>query len=78
VSITFETDNNVIVYALEKILTYARDNRYIFLVQSIWWIALIIGLQKELIIHIDNLRLRWEIHGAAGMVYPDSANIHPA
>jgi hypothetical protein len=57
-TITFEHDNDVIIYALEKIISYARDNRYIFLAQSVWWISSIIGLQEGLVIHIDNLRKR--------------------
>jgi hypothetical protein len=55
-TITFTNDNDVIVYALEKIIAHARNNHYIFLAQSIWWISSIIGLQQGLVIHIDNLR----------------------
>jgi hypothetical protein len=58
--ITFANDNDVIVYALKKIFTYARDSQYIILAQSVWWIALIIGSQQELVIHIDNLKKRSE------------------
>jgi hypothetical protein len=57
-TITLENENDVIVYALEKIISYARDNQYIFFAQSVWWIASIIGLQSGLIIHIDNLKGR--------------------
>jgi len=57
-TITLKNDNDVIVYGLEKIISYARENQYIFLAQSIWWIASIIGLQQGLIIHIDNLKNR--------------------
>jgi len=53
-TITFENDNNVIVYALGKIISYARNNQFIFLAQSVWWISSIIGLQQGLIIRIDN------------------------
>jgi hypothetical protein len=60
-TITFENDNDVIVYALEKIISYARDNQYIFLAQSVWWISSIIGLQEGLVIHIDKLRIRKDI-----------------
>jgi hypothetical protein len=42
-TITFANDNDVIIYALEKILSYARDTQYIFLAQSVWWITSIIG-----------------------------------
>jgi len=59
--ITFENDNDVIVYALEKIISYARDNQYVFLAQSIWWISSILELQQGLIVHIDNLRIRSEV-----------------
>jgi hypothetical protein len=57
-TITFENDNDIIVYALERIISYARENHYIFLAQSIWWISSIIGLQQGLVIHIDNCRRR--------------------
>jgi hypothetical protein len=53
-TITFESDKDVIVYALEKIISHARENSYIFLAQSVWWIASIIGLQQQLIVYIDN------------------------
>jgi hypothetical protein len=57
-TITFENDNDLIVYALEKIISYVRNNHSIFLAQSIWRISSIIGLQEGLIIHIDNLEAR--------------------
>jgi len=57
-TITFGNDNDVIVYALEKIISYARDNQHIFLAQSVWWISSDIGLQQGLVNHIDTLRDR--------------------
>jgi len=54
-TITFENDNHIIVYALKMIISFARDNQYIFLAESIWWIASVIGRQQGLIVHIDNL-----------------------
>jgi hypothetical protein len=57
-TLTFKSDQDVIIYALEKIIELARENRYIFLAQSIWWISSVIGLQQGLIIHIDNLKAR--------------------
>jgi hypothetical protein len=67
-TITFENDYEVIVYAIEKIISYARDNQYLFLAQSIWWISSIVGLQEGLVIHIDNLKLPSELR--------HSSNIH--
>jgi len=89
-TITFENDNKVIVYALEKIIAYARNNRYIFLPQSVWWISLIIGLHQGLVTHIDNLRIRSNVSHiesqpglpvdsklsiAAGLEVPDLARL---
>jgi len=55
-TITFDNDNEVIVYALDKIISYARENQYIFLAQSVWWISSITGLQQKLVDRIENLR----------------------
>ena len=55
-SITFENDNNIIVYTLERIISYARRNQQVFVAQCVWWLASIIGLEEELIIRINILR----------------------
>jgi hypothetical protein len=67
VTITFANDNNIILYPYVLIISYTRDNEYIFLAQTIWWTASIIGLQQGLVMHIDNLRKRSEamVRGAA-------------
>jgi len=57
-TLTFENDNDVIVYALEKIISYTRQHQYIFVAQSVWWQASIIGIPQGLAIHIDNLNSR--------------------
>jgi hypothetical protein len=57
-TITFASDKDVIVYDLQTIISFARDNSYIFLAQSVWWISSIIGLQQGLVIYIDNLKIR--------------------
>jgi hypothetical protein len=56
--ITFENDNDVIVYALEKVISYARRTQQIFVAQCVWWIAGIIGLEESLVIYIDRLHGR--------------------
>jgi len=56
--ITFENDNDVIIYALEKVIAYARRSQHIFLAQCIWWLASIIGLEQGLINHINNIQSR--------------------
>ena len=60
-TITFDNDNDVIVYALKKVSSFTRNNHYIFRAQSVWLISSLIGLQQGLAIHIDNLKERSEI-----------------
>jgi len=56
--ITFNDDKDVIVYALEKIISFSRDNQYLFVANCVWWISGIIGLTDALVIHINNLEIR--------------------
>jgi hypothetical protein len=81
-TIEFESESDVIVYALEKIISYARKNQYIFVAQSVWWISSIIGLQEELVSYIDKLQLTIvgkvapEKESTISLVHPDRvANI---
>jgi hypothetical protein len=55
-TITFENDNDVIVYALEKVISYAKRTQQIFVAHCVWWLASIIGLETELVNRIDNLQ----------------------
>jgi hypothetical protein len=57
-TITFESDKDVIVYALEMIVSFAKEKQYLFVANCAWWIAGIIGLDSGLVIYIDNLRSR--------------------
>jgi hypothetical protein len=61
-TITYQYDNDVIVYALEKIISYARKTQQIFVAQCIWWLASIIGLDQGLTDYIDNIRVRQEVN----------------
>jgi hypothetical protein len=54
--ITCKNDNNIIVYALEMIISYAKKNQYIFAAQCIWWLPTLIGLEQGLITRFDSLR----------------------
>jgi hypothetical protein len=54
-TLTFENDNDVIVYALEKIISYTRKTQQIFVAQCIWWLASVIDLEQGLVQYIDNL-----------------------
>jgi hypothetical protein len=56
--ITFENDEQVIVYALERIIFYARSTQQIFGAQCVWWLAKVIGLEEGLVNHIHKLHGR--------------------
>jgi hypothetical protein len=60
-TVIFKNNSDVIVYALEKIVSFARENQYLFVANCVWWIAGIIGLDSGLTIHIDNLELRRQL-----------------
>jgi hypothetical protein len=60
-TITFENENDFIVYALEKVISYARRTQQIFVAHCAWWIASVIGLEQGLVIFIDNLESRNEV-----------------
>jgi len=66
-TVTFGNDNDVIIYALEKVIVYARRTQQIFVAQCVWWLASIIGFEQRLIVYIDNFQKRSEIshHKAA-------------
>jgi hypothetical protein len=61
-TITFENDNDVIIYALEKVISYARRTQQIFVDQCIWWLASVIGLEQGLVNYIDNKPSRQEVN----------------
>jgi len=76
-TITIENNNNIIVYPFENVISYARDNQYIFLAQSIWWISSNIGLQQGLFVYINNLRERAS-KATVDTSSDGTKNIHPS
>ena len=54
-TITFENNNAVIVYALEKIIAHARRTQQIFVANCVWWLGSVNGLERGLIAQIDDL-----------------------
>jgi predicted solute-binding protein len=59
-TITFENDNDHIVYVLDNIISFARNHQYFFVAAWVWWLSSIIGLQNGLIKYFDNLELTTE------------------
>jgi hypothetical protein len=57
-TVIFENDNDVIVYVLENVIFHAKRTQQIFVAQCMWWLASIIGLERELINYIDKLQSR--------------------
>jgi hypothetical protein len=60
-AITFEKDADIIVYALEKIISFSREIQYLFVANCAWWVPGVIGLDPGLTIFIDNLETRKRI-----------------
>jgi hypothetical protein len=60
-TITFENDNDVIVYALEKVIFYAKRTQQILVAQCVWWLASVIGLEQSLVNYISNKQARKEV-----------------
>jgi len=54
-TVTFENDINIIVYAQDQVIAYDRRIEQIVVAQCIWWLASVWGLEEGLIVHIDNL-----------------------
>ena len=74
-TITFQNESDVIVYALEKLISYASRTQQIFVAQCIWWLASITGLEQGLVIRIDNLKERERqvpVDNRLEFVHPDS------
>jgi hypothetical protein len=60
-TITFESDSDVIVYAVEKIIAFARRNNLLFVANCAWWLVAVTGLENGLVTFIDNLYERSQI-----------------
>jgi len=76
-TITFENDNDVIVYALEKGISYARRTQLIFVAQCVWWLASIIGLEQGLVNYIDNIQTRQKVNVLPGKALDNKKTISP-
>jgi hypothetical protein len=74
-TITFENDNDVIVYTLEKVISYARRTEQIFVAQCVWWLASVIGLEQGLITFIDNIQSRVAVTIRLGQVPEELATV---
>jgi len=54
--VTFENDDDIIVYALERVISHARRTQHIFVAQCVWWLASVLRLEQELAFHIDRIQ----------------------
>jgi hypothetical protein len=60
-TMTFANESDVIIYALKRIVSFARENQYLFVANCAWWIAEVIELDSDLTIHIDNSETRMHL-----------------
>jgi len=61
VTITFKNNNNVLVYAFEKLLLFSREHQYLFAAHCIRWLASLTRLQQGLTIYINNIQESVEV-----------------
>jgi len=61
-TITLNNDNDVIVYGLEKILSFCKVRQLLFAAHCVWWLAGLIGLESGLIVHINELWLNSDLN----------------
>jgi len=66
-TLNFANDSEVIIYAFERIISFARQNQYFFVGSCVWWIASVIGLDTGLRIHIDSLEQIGEDRGKSSI-----------
>jgi hypothetical protein len=57
-TVTFENDNDIIMYALETVISHARRTQQIFVANCVWWLGSIIGLEDALVDYIHKLHGR--------------------
>jgi hypothetical protein len=70
-TITCEDDNDIIIYALERIVSSARKSQQIFVAQCVWWLVPVIGLEQGLVRHIDNLIRRESVAAQRSTGFPE-------
>jgi len=69
-TISFENDKDVIIYALEIIISSGRENLYLFVANCASWIAGVIGLDLGLNIYIDTLQEKTSENFRKGSITP--------
>jgi hypothetical protein len=88
-TISYESNSDVMVYAFARIIAFSRSKAYIFAAHCVWWPASIIGFEQRLIIRIAYLRKRepialesMTISSSVSNKVPESATIpstvHPS
>jgi len=60
-SITFQNDTGVIIYAPEKIIAFAWNHRYLLVAQCVWWLASIIRLEQGLVKYLNAIQFRVKV-----------------
>jgi hypothetical protein len=75
-TVTFENQNDIIVYTPEKIICYATCNHNVIVALCIWWCAVIVGLQEWLIIHTNILRIQREVSHIPSTTNLTLATVH--
>lgn len=71
---TIETEIHIIIYQLERIISFAHNHQYLCVANCVVWISAIIRLEEGLPIHIDNPVERYEIFQLLPLTLVDQRN----
>jgi len=55
-TITFETEADILLWAFAKFITTFHYKQYLFAAKGVWWLATMIALEPALVYLIDNQR----------------------
>jgi cell division protein FtsL len=77
-TITFETDNDVVIYAFEKVIAYTRRTEQVVIAICIWWLASVINFEQGLVANIDNIQTRQTVTVVPEKISDKKRSISPA
>jgi hypothetical protein len=73
--IAFKNNSDIIIYTIEKVISYSRYHQQIVVAQCMQWLVLIIESQQGLVLDIDNL-LRQQTT-ACSILDETASHVHP-
>jgi len=79
-TLSFENESDVLIFAFERLINYARINQYLFVANCVLWIVNVMGLDEALRNYIDTLELnnRIQVRGISTTPRDIARSVSPA